>query len=197
MKTLVETPFVALLREYGRTHALHDPDDLPPAFDGFVDALIGKTQNRNSLIDLYRCLIFTRAEIVSLSGKAVDECVMACVQKALTILDAEVSIIRFSIEHPQVLTAIHRREASPLYLAKKYTPTDLVELTSSFFAAEVACYIDGRPAEASDIAKEFGRMFNMEIKDFRVLKSKAISRKLKLTRFLDILRCALIELSQR
>ncbi len=197
MKTLVETPFVSLLHEYRHTRLRQESEELPHAFDNFVDKLIDKTHNRNSLIDLYRCLIFTRAEIVSLSGGVIDADIVACVQKALTILDAEVNIIRFSIEHPQVLTAIQDRDRSPLYLAKKYTPTDLVELISSFHAAGVACYIDGRPAESSDIAKEYGRMFNMEIKDFHALKSRATNRKLKLTRFLDNLKMALIEFSQR
>ena len=86
---------------------------------------------------------------------------------------------------------------SVLYLAEPFTPTDLMELITALHSAGVGRRIDGTRANVEQLVELFSWMFNVRINNPIQCRRGVINRKLRLTRFLDLLRNSLIEESQR
>lgn len=84
-----------------------------------------------------------------------------------------------------------------LYLAEPFTPTDLMELITALHSAGVGRRIDGTRANVEQLVELFSWMFNVRINNPIQCRRGVINRKLRLTRFLDLLRNSLIEESQR
>ena len=84
-----------------------------------------------------------------------------------------------------------------LYLAEPFTPTDLMELIAALHTAGVGRRIDGTRANVEQLVELFSWMFNVRINNPIQCRRGVINRKLRLTRFLDLLRNSLIEESQR
>ena len=86
---------------------------------------------------------------------------------------------------------------SALYLAEPFTPTDLMELITALHSVGVGRRIDGTRANVEQLVELFSWMFNVRINNPIQCRRGVINRKLRLTRFLDLLRNSLIEESQR
>ena len=118
---------------------------------------------------------------------------------AVSHLEFEMRMVHLRIEHSAVMNRLREPEKprSALYLAEPFTPTDLMELITALHTAGVGRRIDGTRANVEQLVELFSWMFNVRINNPIQCRRGVINRKLRLTRFLDLLRNSLIEESQR
>lgn len=142
---------------------------------------------RNRLVRLRSCEERHPAALVALWEGAVAH------------LEFEIRMVYLRIEHPAIMDRLREPEkpCSVLYLAEQFTPTDLMELITALHSAGVGRRIDGTRANVEQLVELFSWMFNVRINNPIQCRRGVINRKLRLTRFLDLLRNSLIEESQR
>ena len=152
-----------------------------------LDMLHALSRARNRLVRLRSCEERRPAALVALWEGAVSH------------LEFEMRMVHLRIEHPAVMDRLPQSEKprSALYLAEQFTPTDLMELITALHSAGVGRRIDGTRANVEQMVELFSWMFNVRINNPIQCRRGVINRKLRLTRFLDMLRNSLIEESQR
>ena len=152
-----------------------------------LDMLHALSRARNRLVRLRSCEERRPAALVALWEGAVSH------------LEFEMRMVHLRIEHPAVMDRLPQSEKtrSALYLAEPFTPTDLMELITALHSAGVGRRIDGTRANVEQLVELFSWMFNVRINNPIQCRRGVINRKLRLTRFLDLLRNSLIEESQR
>ena len=152
-----------------------------------LDMLHALSRARNRLVRLRSCEERRPAALVALWEGAVSH------------LEFEMRMVHLRIEHPAVMDRLREPEkpCSVLYLAEQFTPTDLMELITALHSAGVGRRIDGTRANVEQLVELFSWMFNVRINNPIQCRRGVINRKLRLTRFLDLLRNSLIEESQR
>ena len=110
---------------------------------------------------------------------------------AVSHLEFEMRMVHLRIEHPAVMNRLREPEKP------RSAPTDLMELIAALHAAGVGRRINGTRANVEQLVELFSWMFNVRINNPIQCRRGVINRKLRLTRFLDLLRNSLIEESQR
>lgn len=152
-----------------------------------LDMLHALSRARNRLVRLRSCEERHPAALVALWEGAVSH------------LEFEMRMVHLRIEHPAVMDRLREPEkpSSALYLAEPFTPTDLMELITALHSAGVGRRIDGTRANVEQLVELFSWMFNVRINNPIQCRRAVVNRKLRLTRFLDLLRNSLIEESQR
>ena len=152
-----------------------------------LDMLHALSRARNRLVRLRSCEERRPAALVALWEGAVSH------------LEFEMRMVHLRIEHPAVMDRLPQSEKtrSALYLAEPFTPTDLMELITALHSAGVGRRIDGTRANVEQLVELFSWMLNVRINNPIQCRRGVINRKLRLTRFLDLLRNSLIEESQR
>ena len=152
-----------------------------------LDMLHALSRARNRLVRLRSCEERRPAALVALWEGAVSH------------LEFEMRMVHLRIEHPAVMDRLREPEKprSALYLAEPFTPTDLMELITALHSAGVGRRIDGTRANVEQLVELFSWMLNVRINNPIQCRRGVINRKLRLTRFLDLLRNSLIEESQR
>ena len=152
-----------------------------------LDMLHALSRARNRLVRLRSCEERRSAALVALWEGAVSH------------LEFEIRMVFLRIEHPAVMDRLLQSDkpCSVLYLAEQFTPTDLMELITALHTAGVGRRIDGTRANVEQLVELFSWMFNVRINNPIQCRRGVINRKLRLTRFLDLLRNSLIEESQR
>lgn len=152
-----------------------------------LDMLHALSRARNRFVRLRSCEERRPAALVALWEGAVSH------------LEFEMRMVHLRIEHPAVMDRLREPEKprSALYLAEPFTPTDLMELITALHSAGVGRRIDGTRANVEQLVELFSWMFNVRINNPIQCRRGVINRKLRLTRFLDLLRNSLIEESQR
>ena len=168
-------------------------------FVGSVQRLVASEQC--APLDMLHALSRARNRLVRL--RACEErrpaALVALLKGAVAHLDFEIRMVHLRIEHPAVMDRLREPEkpCSVLYLAEQFTPTDLMELITALHTAGVGRRIDGTRANVEQLVELFSWMFNVRINNPIQCRRGVINRKLRLTRFLDLLRNSLIEESQR
>lgn len=152
-----------------------------------LDMLHALSRARNRFVRLRSCEERRPAALVALWEGAVSH------------LEFEMRMVHLRIEHPAVMDRLPQSEKprSALYLAEPFTPTDLMELITALHSVGVGRRIDGTRANVEQLVELFSWMFNVRINNPIQCRRGVINRKLRLTRFLDLLRNSLIEESQR
>ena len=152
-----------------------------------LDMLHALSRARNRFVRLRSCEERRPAALVALWEGAVSH------------LEFVMRMVHLRIEHPAVMDRLPQSEKprSVLYLAEPFTPTDLMELITALHSAGVGRRIDGTRANVEQLVELFSWMFNVRINNPIQCRRGVINRKLRLTRFLDLLRNSLIEESQR
>lgn len=152
-----------------------------------LDMLHALSRARNRLVRLRSCEERRPAALVALWEGAVSH------------LEFEMRMVHLRIEHPAVMDRLPQSEKprSVLYLAEQFRPTDLMELITALHSAGVGRRIDGTRVNVEQLVELFSWMFNVRINNPIQCRRGVINRKLRLTRFLDLLRNSLIEESQR
>ena len=149
-----------------------------------LDMLHALSRARNRLVRLRSCEERRPAALVALWEGAVSH------------LEFEMRMVHLRIEHPAVMDRLPQSE-KPRSVAEPFTPTDLMELIAALHTAGVGRRIDGTRANVEQLVELFSWMFNVRINNPIQCRRGVINRKLRLTRFLDLLRNSLIEESQR
>ena len=75
--------------------------------------------------------------------------------------------------------------------------TDLMELISALHASGAIRKADGTPAELNKLVRAFELLLNVSFKNPDRCRNAALNRKVNVTKFLDALKQALVERSQR
>lgn len=168
-------------------------------FVGCVQRLVASEQC--APLDMLHALSRARNRLVRLRscGEQRPAALVALLESAVAHLDFEMRMVCLRIEHPAVMDRLREPEKprSALYLAEPFTPTDLMELITALHSAGVGRRIDGTRANVEQLVELFSWMFNVRINNPILCRRGVINRKLRLTRFLDMLRNSLIEESQR
>lgn len=202
MKNLTKTSFFMRLKECIENSSEVSADDLLNCYDEFLENLTALSKTQTPVTDVIRCLKNTQQEfaawheIAKSNGSKKDTPVLPCLIKAISVLQTELEIVDLCIRYPHInkdITSI----ASPLYWSKEYTQTDLIELITAIHSLGVLRVMDGSPAGINTITSVFENMFNIKLLNTEQKRWLAKNRKLKLTRFLDILKGAMVELSMK
>lgn len=151
--------------------------------------------------DMLHALSRARERLVRLSAceEQHPAALVALLKGAVAHLEFEIRMVYLRIEHPAVMDRLREADKprSALYLAESFTRTDLMELISALHLAGVGRRIDGSRANMELLVEQFSWMFNVRINNPDQYRYAVVNRKLRLTRFLDLLRNSLIEESQR
>lgn len=110
----------------------------------------------------------------------------------------EIRLVFTRLRYPSIADPVSVEvPKSPLYLSKEFTPTDLMELIAALQISGAVRRIDGSPADLPTLVDVLSKSFNVRINNPEQCRHAVINRKLRLTRFLDLLRNHLIECSRR
>ena len=171
------------------------------AYEEFIDMLYGLTvQPRKSFLDLLHEFVCLRLRLMRLQERIVENKSLqaSLLKSALLLTNFEIRLVFTRLRYPSIADPISCEvPKSPLYLAEPFTPTDLMELIAALHCAGVGRRIDGTRANVEQLVELFSCMFNVRINNPIQCRRAVINRKLRLTRFLDLLRNSLIEESQR
>lgn len=201
MGNLFDSPFLQSVRGSFQNSQNLPPDVLIEQLDNFTSLLYSIVGKEQSLISLTRQLRTAHIELCScLSNPAGynlsnSSLLLSLVGKARSLIQVEIDIVALRIEHfglcDNDITPV-----SEIYWSKDYSVSDLVELILSLHRSGALCYRDGSPASLSAIVRLVERSYNVQIKDFRGLKKNVTTRKMRFTKFLDVLSSNFIELCE-
>ena len=168
-------------------------------FVGSVQRLVASEQC--APLDMLHALFRARNRLVRLRSceERYPAALVALLEGAVSHLEFEMRMVHLRIEYPTVMDRLQEPEKprSALYLAEPFTPTDLMELIAALHTAGVGRRIDGSRANVELLVEQFSWMFNIRINNPNQCRRAVVNRKLRLTRFLDMLRGCLIEKSRQ
>lgn len=176
------------------------PEELHNGYMDFLDNLIELSSSKRPQIDIIRCIEFTSAELTQIKDYLIKtkfpsaDIYIPFIDKAVFILSKELQIICASLRYPHI-KAIAETYKSSLYLSSEYTQTDILELATALHKLGVIIKSDGTKANFQDIAEAFGVMFNIDFTNINQKRWVAMNRKIRLTKFIDSLREALLNKS--
>lgn len=199
MNSLISNELVGLL-----SRAALDPDNRPDdlklrdAYASFLELLYGLCRSKASTAELLRTLGQARCDFTVLHRCFDrDTSLFYYSYKALESIRCELDILRMKIEYPAMFADERNLPRSPLRLSPEFTSMDMIEIISALYELTVFRMPDGSPAHLNKLLRVFEIGFNISISNFDVMRNKMLNRSRKLTHFLDLLRGALIERSQR
>lgn len=171
---------------------------LEEAYTRFVEQVVELSERNLSSVDFLRYLTVTKTSLekMKLNFKpAVHRMQSFFIDAAIKYLNCEWELFMLKLKYPVICGSHVPKYKSPLYWSS--TPTDLIELLSAMHAAGIVKKVDGSTAEMTVMVQTFETLFNCRIKNPARCRNAAINRKIRLTRFLDFLKGALINISQR
>lgn len=174
------------------------PGCLAHAFERFAQQLsrvARKTDSTNELLRLYAYLRLVFRNLKS--GKELLEQEKFFIEAALSYLETERQLLLLQVRFPTVKPVAKGVVKSDITWSAAYTHTDLMELISALHEAGAICKADGRPVELKTLIRAFERFLNISIRNPERCRYATLNRSLHLTKFLNRLREALIERSQR
>lgn len=174
---------------------------LSELFEKFIEELIDYSSDEHrSIIERLRCMNFTHKQLSLLEEQrhtATEYLITDYMIRTLFLIDMEIRLLNLRLQYPQSGIVPKVKIESPLYLSKELTVTDVMELLYALHLIEAFRKSDGSKIEFSIVIRTFEEVLHIQIKNYERFKNAAINRKLYLTRFLDRLKGALIERSQR
>lgn len=174
---------------------------LSELFEKFIEELIDYSSDEHrSIIERLRCMNFTHKQLSLLEEQkhtAAEYLITDYMIRTLFLIDMEIRLLNLRLQYPQSGIVPKVKIESPLYLSKELTVTDVMELLYALHLIEAFRKSDGSKIEFSIVIRTFEEVLHIQIKNYERFKNAAINRKLYLTRFLDRLKGALIERSQR
>ena len=120
-------------------------------------------------------------------------------QKTLAIINSELELLNLKIQYP---TPFQNRKnnfpPSPLYLTDETNLVAIMELVSGLFLSQRIVSHTGKESPLTEIGRAFEHLFNIKFGDIHKKHESVICRQTnKRIEFLDILRKAIIEESQK
>jgi hypothetical protein len=201
MQNLSNSPFFKCIHESISALKNPAPETLMGYYEDFFMTLMATVEKEDSTIPLFRHLRFMHIEIYALRklvrSSDIDNSFFleTILWKALGLIDVELDVVRLKIEqHGLTLKTEDPGGESPVFWSKKYSVTDLIELIVALCESGALVFRDGSKIGYAALVRLFERTFNVTIKDPRGLKSNVTSRKIKATKFLDVLSSNFVEL---
>lgn len=174
---------------------------LSELFEKFIEELIDYSSDEHrSIIERLRCMNFTHKQLSLLEEQrhtAAEYLITDYMIRTMFLIDMEIRLLNLRLQYPQSGIVPKVKIESPLYLSKELTVTDVMELLYALHLIEAFRKSDGSKIEFSIVIRTFEEVLHIQIKNYERFKNATINRKLYLTRFLDRLKGALIERSQR
>ena len=171
------------------------------AYEEYIDMFYGLTaQSRKSFLDLLHEFARLRLRLMRLQERIVEKKSLqaSLLKSALLLTNFEIRLVSVRLRYPSIAGPISGKVPKyPLYFSKEFTPNDVMELIAALHTAGVGRRIDGTRANVEQLVELFSWMFNVRINNPIQCRRGVINRKLRLTRFLDLLRNSLIDESQR
>ena len=202
MENLDKSQFIVLL-ETSLNRRLLSPEQktLDAAYEDYIDLLHGLTvQSCKSSLDLLHELARLQSCLMRLQERIVEKesPQVLLLKSALLLTNFEIRLVFTRLRYPSIADPVSVEvPKSPLYLSKEFTPTDLMELIAALQISGAVRRIDGSPADLPTLVDVLSKSFNVRINNPEQCRHAVINRKLRLTRFLDLLRNHLIECSRR
>lgn len=170
------------------------------AYEEFIDLLHGLTaQFCKSPLDLLHELARLQSRLMRLQERIVgkESPQASLLESALLLTNFEIRLVFTRLRYPSIADPVSVEvPRSPLYLSKEFTPTDLMELIAALQISGAVRRIDGSPADLPTLVDVLSKTFNVRINNPEQCRHAVVNRKLRLTRFLDLLRNSLVEYSQ-
>ena len=201
MYTLLKTGLLLFFRESDLPTVTVSEAHLSELFEKFIEELIDYSSDEHrSIIERLRCMNFTHKQLSLLEEQkhtATEHLITDYMKRTLFLIDMEIRLLNLRLQYPQSGIVPKVKIESPLYLSKELTVTDLVELLYALHLIEAFRKSDGSRIEFSVVIHTFEEVLHIRIKNYERVKNAAINRKIRLTGFLDQLKAALTERSQR
>ena len=201
MYTLLKTGLLLFFRESDLPTVTVSEAHLSELFEKFIEELIDYSSDEHrSIIERLRCMNFTHKQLSLLEEQkhtATEHLITDYMKRTLFLIDMEIRLLNLRLQYPQSGIVPKVKIESPLYLSKELTVTDLVELLYALHLIEAFRKSDGSRIEFSVVIHTFEEVLHIRIKSYERFKNAAINRKIRLTGFLDQLKAALTERSQR
>ena len=201
MYTLLKTGLLVFFRESDLPSGTVPEAHLSELFEKFIEELIDYSSDEHrSIIERLRCMNFTHKQLSLLEEQkhtAAEYLITDYMIRTLFLIDMEIRLLNLRLQYPQSGIVPEVKIEAPLYLSKELTVTDVMELLYALHLIEAFRKSDGSKIEFSIVIRTFEEVLHIQIKNYERFKNAAINRKLYLTRFLDRLKGALIERSQR
>ena len=201
MYTLLKTGLLLFFRESDLPTGTVSEAHLSELFEEFIQELTAySSDERRSIIERLRCMSFTLGQVSLLEKRKnrISESLLTdYMVRTLFLIDMEVRLLHLRLRYPQSGIVPEVTIESPLYLSKDLTVTDLVELLYALHLIGAFRRSDGSRIEFSVVIHTFEEVLHIRIKNYERFKNAAVNRKIRLTGFLDQLKAALTERSQR
>ena len=201
MYTLLKTGLLLFFRESDLPTVTGSEAHLYELFEKFIEELIDYSSDEHrSIIERLRCMNFTHKQLSLLEEQkhtATEHLITDYMIRTLFLIDMEIRLLNLRLQYPRSGIVPKVKIESPLYLSKELTVTDLVELLYALHLIEAFRKSDGSRIEFSVVIHTFEEVLHIRIKNYERFKNAAINRKIRLTGFLDQLKAALTERSQR
>lgn len=201
MYTLLKTGLLLFFRESNLPPETVSEAHLSELFEEFIQELTAySSDERRSIIERLRCMSFTLGQVSLLEKRKnrISESLLTdYMVRTLFLIDMEVRLLHLRLRYPQSGIVPEVTIESPLYLSKDLTVTDLVELLYALHLIGAFRRSDGSRIEFSVVIHTFEEVLHIRIKNYERFKNAAVNRKIRLTGFLDQLKAALTERSQR
>lgn len=201
MYTLLKTGLLLFFRESNLPPETVSEAHLSELFEEFIQELTAySSDDRRSIIERLRCMNFTHKQLSLFEEQkhtASEPLITDYMVRTLFLIDMEVRLLHLRLRYPQSGIVPEVKIESPLYLSKDLTVTDLVELLYALHLIGAFRKSDGSRIEFSVVIHTFEEVLHIRIKNYERFKNAAVNRKIRLTGFLDQLKAALTERSQR
>lgn len=201
MYTLLKTGLLLFFRESNLPPETVSEAHLSELFEEFIQELTAySSDDRRSIIERLRCMNFTHKQLSLFEEQkhtASEPLITDYMVRTLFLIDMEVRLLHLRLRYPQSGIVPEVKIESPLYLSKDLTVTDLVELLYALHLIGAFRKSDGSRIEFSIVIHTFEEVLHIRIKNYERFKNAAVNRKIRLTGFLDQLKAALTERSQR
>lgn len=174
---------------------------LDAANEDYINTLHAMSQDlRKSPLETLHQLIRVNARLNRLENCICDKHSLqaSLLKSAIQLTNFEIRLIFTRLRYPSIADPVSVEiPRSPLFLSGQFTPTDIMELATALHLSGAIRRIDGTRVDLATLVDVLSRTFNVRINNPEQCRHAVINRKLRLTRFLDLLRNHLIECSRR
>lgn len=197
MRTLTNTPLFDMFTSYAASPEF-PPEQLPAAYDDFVNLLAGLPQDEDRMKQLRR-LNYTRIELsfMQQTCNAMKEgrhiLYDVFIGKTLSLLDAEIEMTKEYLRHHTDKSGLKmevRQDGGKPKAALRWngTDSDLIELVAALMATGAVDCVEGKKLTIVDVIRVFEDAFNIKINALYTKRGKVFDRCTDSTPFIDSLR---------
>ena len=169
MYTLLKTGLLLFFRESDLPTGTVSEAHLSELFEEFIQELTAySSDDRRSIIERLRCMNFTHKQLSLFEEQkhtASEPLITDYMVRTLFLIDMEVRLLHLRLRYPQSGIVPEVKIESPLYLSKKLTVTDLVELLYALHLIGAFRKSDGSRIEFSVVIHTFEEVLHIRIKN--------------------------------